>query len=96
MNNGSSKTAYATVLDDLKQLEGSWPTVVTMQRTGSASPQGGKGKFAVRMPGSIRFEVSHRIDTIFRGDALILAPIILTSPSYDVPGSPSREAMLLG
>ena len=71
-------TAYADqLLDDLKQLEGSWPDrVVTMQRNWIGKSQGAKVKFAVAdVPGLDPIEVfTTRIDTIFGATALILAP----------------------
>ena len=71
-------TAYADqLLDDLKQLEGSWPDrVITMQRNWIGKSQGAKVKFALAdVPGLEPIEVfTTRIDTIFGATALILAP----------------------
>jgi leucyl-tRNA synthetase len=94
-------TAYADqLLDDLKQLEGSWPDrVVTMQRNWIGKSQGVKVKFAVAdIPGLDPIEVfTTRIDTIYGATALILAP---NHPYVAklLEGSPVRhhaEAMLV-
>ncbi|MGC0772976.1 MAG: leucine--tRNA ligase [Candidatus Acidiferrum sp.] len=71
-------TAYADQLvDDLKQLEGSWPErVITMQRNWIGRSQGARVKFAVDdMRGAQPIEIfTTRIDTIYGATALILAP----------------------
>ncbi|MGB9463459.1 MAG: leucine--tRNA ligase, partial [Candidatus Acidiferrum sp.] len=71
-------TAYADQLvDDLKQLEGSWPErVITMQRNWIGRSQGARVKFAVEdVQGAPPIEIfTTRIDTIYGATALILAP----------------------
>jgi leucyl-tRNA synthetase len=71
-------TAYADqLLDDLKQLEGTWPErVIAMQRNWIGKSQGAKVKFAVAdLPGAASIEVfTTRIDTIYGATALVLAP----------------------
>ncbi|MGH9742947.1 MAG: leucine--tRNA ligase [Candidatus Acidiferrum sp.] len=71
-------TAYADQLvDDLKQLEGTWPErVITMQRNWIGRSQGAKLKFAVdEVVGVDPIEIfTTRIDTIYGATALILAP----------------------
>jgi leucyl-tRNA synthetase len=86
-------TAYADqLLDDLKQLEGTWPErVIAMQRNWIGKSQGAKVKFAVADPAGVApIEVfTTRIDTIYGATALILAP---THPSLSklLEGSPNR------
>jgi leucyl-tRNA synthetase len=71
-------TAYADQLvDDLKQLEGSWPErVITMQRNWIGRSQGAKVEFKIaEMQGVGPIEVfTTRIDTIYGASAIILAP----------------------
>ena len=71
-------TAYADQLvDDLKQLESTWPErVVTMQRNWIGRSQGARVKFAVAdVPGAPPIEIfTTRIDTIYGATAIILAP----------------------
>jgi leucyl-tRNA synthetase len=71
-------TAYADQLvDDLKQLEGSWPErVIAMQRNWIGRSQGAKLKFAVADVKSVPpIEIfTTRIDTIYGATAIILAP----------------------
>ncbi len=71
-------TAYADQLvDDLKQLEGTWPErVITMQRNWIGRSQGARVKFAVAdVKGAPPIEVfTTRIDTIYGATAIILAP----------------------
>jgi leucyl-tRNA synthetase len=71
-------TAYADQLvDDLKQLEGTWPErVITMQRNWIGRSQGARVKFAVAdVPGAPPIEIfTTRIDTIYGATAIILAP----------------------
>jgi len=71
-------TAYAEQLvDDLKELEGSWPErVVTMQRNWIGRSQGARVKFAVAdVKGAAPIEIfTTRIDTIYGATAIILAP----------------------
>jgi leucyl-tRNA synthetase len=71
-------TAYADQLvDDLKQLEGTWPErVITMQRNWIGRSQGARVKFAViDVAGADPIEIfTTRIDTIYGATALILAP----------------------
>ncbi|MGB7283587.1 MAG: leucine--tRNA ligase [Candidatus Acidiferrum sp.] len=71
-------TAYADQLvDDLKQLEGTWPErVITMQRNWIGRSQGARVKFAVDdVQGAAPIEIfTTRIDTIYGAAALILAP----------------------
>jgi len=71
-------TAYAEqLIDDLKELEGSWPDrVIAMQRNWIGKSQGAKVKFAVaETPAAGPIEVfTTRIDTIYGATALILAP----------------------
>ncbi len=86
-------TAYADQLvDDLKQLEGSWPErVITMQRNWIGRSQGAKLKFAVADVKSVPpIEIfTTRIDTIYGATAIILAP---THPLVAklLDGSPQR------
>jgi leucyl-tRNA synthetase len=71
-------TAYADQLvDDLKELEGSWPErVITMQRNWIGRSQGAKLKFSVaEVKGAAAIEIfTTRIDTIYGATAIILAP----------------------
>jgi len=71
-------TAYADQLvDDLRELEGSWPErVITMQRNWIGRSQGARVKFAVAdVKGADPIEVfTTRIDTIYGATAIILAP----------------------
>jgi leucyl-tRNA synthetase len=71
-------TAYADQLvDDLKQLEATWPErVVTMQRNWIGRSQGARVKFAVAdVQGAEPIEIfTTRIDTIYGATAIILAP----------------------
>ncbi|HTQ62012.1 MAG TPA: leucine--tRNA ligase [Candidatus Solibacter sp.] len=71
-------TAYADQLvDDLKQLEASWPErVITMQRNWIGRSQGARLKFSVLdVQGAPPIEIfTTRIDTIYGATALILAP----------------------
>src|SRR5579863_4381765 len=86
-------TAYSEqLLDDLNQLEGSWPDrVITMQRNWIGKSEGARVKFAVAdVPGSGEIEVfTTRIDTIYGATVLILAP---THPLLAklLNGSPGR------
>jgi leucyl-tRNA synthetase len=86
-------TAYADQLvDDLKQLESTWPErVITMQRNWIGRSQGAKLKFAVAdVKGAPPIEVfTTRIDTIYGATAIILAP---THPLVAklLDGSPNR------
>jgi leucyl-tRNA synthetase len=86
-------TAYADQLvDDLKQLEGTWPErVITMQRNWIGRSQGARVKFAVAdVPGAPPIEIfTTRIDTIYGATAIILAP---THPLVVklLDGSPNR------
>ena len=72
-------TAYSDqLLDDLKQLEGTWPErVITMQRNWIGKSQGAKVKIAVAdAPGVEPIEIfTTRIDTIYGATAMILAPL---------------------
>ncbi|HXE36659.1 MAG TPA: leucine--tRNA ligase [Verrucomicrobiae bacterium] len=71
-------TAYADQLvDDLKELEGSWPErVITMQRNWIGRSQGAKLKFSVAdVKGAAPIEIfTTRIDTVYGATAIILAP----------------------
>jgi leucyl-tRNA synthetase len=86
-------TAYSDqLLDDLNQLEGSWPDrVITMQRNWIGKSEGARVKFAVAdVPGAGEIEVfTTRIDTIYGATVLILAP---THPLLAklLDGSPAR------
>ncbi len=86
-------TAYADQLvDDLKQLEGTWPErVITMQRNWIGRSQGARVKFAVAdVKGAPPIEIfTTRIDTIYGATAIILAP---THPLVAklLEGSPAR------
>ncbi len=86
-------TAYADQLvDDLKQLESTWPErVVTMQRNWIGRSQGARVKFAVAdVQGAPPIEIfTTRIDTIYGATAIILAP---THPLVAklLDGSPNR------
>src|SRR3989440_12446205 len=65
------------LLDDLKQLEGSWPDrVITMQRNWIGKSIGARVKFAIADAADIpAIEVfTTRIDTIYGATAIILAP----------------------
>jgi leucyl-tRNA synthetase len=86
-------TAYSDqLLDDLKQLESTWPErVVAMQRNWIGKSQGAKVKFAVAdAPDSIEIFTT-RIDTIYGATALILAP---NHPLVNklLEGSPERAS----
>jgi leucyl-tRNA synthetase len=86
-------TAYADQLvDDLKQLEATWPErVVTMQRNWIGRSQGARVKFAVAdVQGAPPIEIfTTRIDTIYGATAIVLAP---THPLVAklLDGSPNR------
>jgi leucyl-tRNA synthetase len=86
-------TAYADQLvDDLKQLEGTWPErVITMQRNWIGRSQGARVKFAVAdVKKAQPIEIfTTRIDTIYGATAIILAP---THPLVAklLDGSPQR------
>jgi leucyl-tRNA synthetase len=86
-------TAYADQLvDDLKQLEGTWPErVITMQRNWIGRSEGARVKFPVAdVPGAAPIEIfTTRIDTIYGATAIILAP---THPLVAklLDGSPNR------
>ncbi|HEY6944012.1 MAG TPA: leucine--tRNA ligase, partial [Candidatus Acidoferrum sp.] len=71
-------TAYSDqLLDDLKQLEGTWPErVILMQKNWIGKSQGAKVKFAVMgVKGAKPIEIfTTRIDTIYGATAIILAP----------------------
>jgi leucyl-tRNA synthetase len=86
-------TAYSDQLvDDLKELEGSWPErVITMQRNWIGRSQGAKLKFAVAdLTGASPIEIfTTRIDTIYGATAIILAathPLVAKL----LEGSPNR------
>jgi leucyl-tRNA synthetase len=86
-------THYADqLLEDLKQLEGTWPDrVITMQRNWIGKSIGARVSFAVaEVPGAGAIEVfTTRIDTIYGATAVILAP---THPLLQkiLDGSPVR------
>jgi leucyl-tRNA synthetase len=71
-------TAYEDqLLDDLKELEGTWPErVILMQRNWIGKSQGAKVKFAVAdVVDATPVEVfTTRIDTVYGATAVILAP----------------------
>jgi leucyl-tRNA synthetase len=71
-------TAYSDqLLDDLNQLEGSWPDrVITMQRNWIGKSEGARVRFAVSDLADVgTIEVfTTRIDTIYGATVLILAP----------------------
>ena len=71
-------TAYADQLvDDLKELEGSWPErVITMQRNWIGRSQGARVRFEIDGLASVKpIEIfTTRIDTIYGATAIILAP----------------------
>ena len=71
-------TAYADqLIDELKQLEGSWPErVIIMQRNWIGRSQGARVKFAIAdVAGADPIEIfTTRIDTIYGATSLILAP----------------------
>ena len=71
-------TAYADqLIDDLKQLESTWPErVVTMQRNWIGKSQGARVKFEIDGLASVKpVEIfTTRIDTIYGASAIILAP----------------------
>jgi len=86
-------TAYADQLvDDLKQLEGTWPErVITMQRNWIGRSQGARVKFTVAdLKTAKPIEIfTTRIDTIYGATAIILAPAHpLVAELLD--GSPNR------
>jgi leucyl-tRNA synthetase len=87
-------TAYADQLvDDLKQLEGTWPErVITMQRNWIGRSQGARVKFEIADLSTVKpIEIfTTRIDTIYGATAIILAP---THPLVArlLQGSPVRE-----
>jgi len=87
-------TAYADQLvDELKELEGSWPErVITMQRNWIGRSQGARVKFEIADLASVKpIEIfTTRIDTIYGATAIILAP---THPLVTrlLQGSPVRE-----
>ena len=87
-------TAYADQLvDDLKQLEGTWPErVITMQRNWIGKSIGARVKLAVvDLPGVEPIEIfTTRIDTIYGASAIILAP---THPLVQnlIVGSPQQK-----
>jgi leucyl-tRNA synthetase len=87
-------TAYADqLLDDLKELEGSWPErVITMQRNWIGKSIGARVKLAVAdVPGVEPIEIfTTRIDTIYGASAIILAP---THPLVQnlIAGSPQQK-----
>jgi leucyl-tRNA synthetase len=87
-------TAYADQLvDDLKQLEGTWPErVITMQRNWIGRSQGARVKFEIADLSSVKpIEIfTTRIDTIYGATAIILAP---SHPLVTrlLQGSPARE-----
>jgi leucyl-tRNA synthetase len=86
-------TAYADQLvDDLKQLEGTWPErVITMQRNWIGRSQGARVKFEIADLSSVKpIDIfTTRIDTIYGATAIILAP---THPLVTrlLQGSPVR------
>ena len=86
-------TAYADqLIDDLQQLEGTWPErVITMQRNWIGKSQGARVKFEIDGLSSVKpIEIfTTRIDTIYGATAIILAP---THPlaSRLLEGSPVR------
>jgi leucyl-tRNA synthetase len=86
-------TAYADQLvDDLKQLESTWPErVVAMQRNWIGRSQGARVKFAIAdVKAAPPIEIfTTRIDTIYGAIAIILAP---THPLVTklLEGSPNR------
>jgi leucyl-tRNA synthetase len=71
-------TMYADqLIDDLKQLEDTWPErVVTMQRNWIGKSQGARVKFEIDGLSSVKpLEIfTTRIDTIYGASAIILAP----------------------
>jgi leucyl-tRNA synthetase len=71
-------TAYSEqLLEDLKQLEGSWPDrVIAMQRNWIGKSTGAKVLFEVAdVPGAGKIEIfTTRIDTIYGASAIVLAP----------------------
>ncbi len=89
-------TAYADQLvDDLKELEGTWPErVITMQRNWIGRSQGAQLKFAVAdVKGAPPIEIfTTRIDTIYGATAIILAPRIRSSPNCSMVLRTAREA----
>jgi len=87
-------TAYADQLvDDLKQLESTWPErVITMQRNWIGRSQGARVKFEIADLSSVKpIEIfTTRIDTIYGASAIILAPTHPLVPRL-LQGSPVRE-----
>src|SRR5690242_2976878 len=87
-------TAYSDqLLDDLKQLEGTWPDrVITMQRNWIGKSIGARVKLAMAdVAGLPPIEIfTTRIDTIYGATAIILAP---THPLVDkiLDGSPELK-----
>jgi leucyl-tRNA synthetase len=81
------------LVDDLKQLEGTWPErVITMQRNWIGRSQGARVKFEIADLSTVKpIEIfTTRIDTIYGATAIILAP---THPLVArlLQGSPVRE-----
>ena len=93
-------TAYADQLvDDLKELEGSWPErVITMQRNWIGRSEGAKLKFVVAdVKGAPPIEIfTTRIDTIYGATAIILAPAhpLVAKLLDDSPNRAEAESQL--
>jgi leucyl-tRNA synthetase len=93
-------TAYSDqLLDDLKQLEGTWPErVVLMQKNWIGKSQGAKVKFAVAGAAGLGpIEIfTTRIDTIYGATAIILAPAhpLVTKLLEDSPARGEAEPKL--
>ena len=87
-------TAYADqLIDDLKQLESTWPErVITMQRNWIGKSQGARVKFEIDGLSSVKpIEIfTTRIDTIYGASAIILAPAHLLVARL-LQGSPIRD-----
>jgi leucyl-tRNA synthetase len=87
-------TAYSDqLLDDLKQLEGTWPErVILMQKNWIGKSQGAMVKIAVAdAPGVGPLEIfTTRIDTIYGATAMILAPAHPLVTKL-LKGSPARR-----
>ena len=86
-------TAYAAdLLEDIKQLEGSWPDrVLTMQKNWIGRSEGAEVDFTVEGHGPVRVFTT-RVDTIFGATCMILAPehAIVATLSEDLKAQAKR------
>ena len=86
-------TAYAAdLLEDIQQLEGSWPDrVLTMQKNWIGRSEGAEVDFTVEGHGPVRVFTT-RVDTIFGATCMILAPehAIVATLSEDLKAQAKR------